>query len=84
MPVETKRKKGETFEAFLRRFNKRLMQSGVILETKQKNYLRKGHSRNKQKAVAIERKKYREKYEYLKKTGRLPEEKKKKRGGRRR
>lgn len=83
MPVEVKRKKGETFESFLRRFNKRLMQSKVIFEFKDKAYLRQQDSRNKEKTLAVERKKYREKMEYLKKIGRLPESKTRGRGRRR-
>lgn len=73
--MEIKRKKGETFEAFLRRFNKRLMQSGILLQYKKIRYLEKGKSRNMQKQSAVKRKSKREKIEYLKKTGRLPEDK---------
>ena len=82
MPVEVKRKKGETFESFLRRFNKRLMQSKVVFQFKTNTYLRKGKSRNEENKVAVERKKYREKMEYLKKIGRLPESKTRGRGRR--
>ncbi|MBT5338381.1 hypothetical protein HN858_00385 [Candidatus Falkowbacteria bacterium] len=74
MAIEVKRKKGETFEAFVRRFNRRLMQSGVVLEFKKRLYNRKDMSRNLQKADKISRKEYREKKEYLKKIGRIPEE----------
>ena len=83
--LEAKRKKGESFESFLRRFNKRLIQSGVIFEFKDKRFLTKDANKNKQKSIALERKKYKEKMEYLKKIGKLPEEKLrgKRRGGRR-
>ena len=81
MVVENKRKKGETFEAFVRRFNKRLMQSGVILDFKKKAYKKKSLNKNLQKSQTLSRKVYREKKEYLKKIGRLVEEP---RGGRRR
>lgn len=77
MAIEVKRKKGETFESFLRRFNKRLIQSKVILEFKDKAHESSHVSRNKQNMLAVERKKYREKIEYMKKTGRLVEDKKK-------
>jgi hypothetical protein len=77
MAIEVKRKKGETFESFLRRFNKRLIQSKVILEFKGRAHEQKKHSRNKQNLLAVERKKYREKLEFMKKTGRLVEDKKK-------
>lgn len=82
MSIEVKRKKGETFESFLRRFNKRLMQSKVVFEFKDRAYLKKIKSRNAEKKLAVERKKYREKMEYLKKIGRLPESKTRGRGRR--
>ncbi len=74
MPIENKRKKGETFESFLRKFNKKIMQSGVLLQYKKVRYYETPKSRNMQKVSAVERKKKREKKEYLKKTGKLPEE----------
>ena len=74
MALEVKRKKGETFESFVRRFNKRLMQSGTILEFKKKAYKKKAVSRNLEKAQTLSRKEYREKRDYLKKTGKLKEE----------
>jgi hypothetical protein len=83
MAIEIKRKKGETFESFVRRFNKRLMQSKVLFEYKDKAYLRKGKSRTQENKLAVSRKKYREKMEYLKKIGRLPESKTRGRGRRR-
>jgi len=78
MAIEVKRKKGETFESFLRRFNKRLIQSKVILEFKDKAHEKSHVSRNRQKMLAVERKDYREKIEYLKKTGHIIEDKRKK------
>jgi len=77
MAIEVKRKRGETFESFLRRFNKRLIQSKVILEFKDRAHEKRQVSRNKQNLLAVERKKYREKLEYMKKTGRLVEDKRK-------
>jgi len=79
MAIEVKRKRGETFESFLRRFNKRLIQSKVILEFKDKAHQHCHVSRNKENMLAVERKKYREKIEYLKKTGHIIEDKRKKR-----
>jgi ribosomal protein S21 len=74
MVVDVKRKKGETFESFVRRFNKRLMQSGVVLQTKKKAYTKKPVSRNLVKAATLARKDHREKKEYMKKIGKLREE----------
>ncbi len=78
MPIEVKRKKGETFESFVRRFNRRLMQSGTFLQFKKNIYFKKDANKNKQKSETLSRKVYREKKEYLKKIGRLPEEPQKK------
>jgi len=84
MAVDVKRKKGETFEAFVRRFNKRLMQSGTLLQFKKIRYHQKEKSRNLAKNSALVRLKKRAEIEYLKKTGRITEEQlKPKRGGRR-
>jgi len=72
--VEFKRKKGESFEGFLRRFNKRLQQSGKLYLARQIKYLRPKKSREEQKKSALVGKKYREKKEYLRKIGKLEEE----------
>ncbi|HUT22683.1 MAG TPA: 30S ribosomal protein S21 [Candidatus Bipolaricaulota bacterium] len=72
--VEIRRKKNETFEAMLRRFNRKTLESGKLLQFKKVKYLQPSKSRNLQKAstlVKLERKKQRE---YLKKIGQLPEE----------
>jgi len=72
--VETKRKKGETFEAFLRRFNKRLMQSGQLLQFKKIRYTTKEQSKYMTRKSAVHKKKVKEKREYLKKIGRITED----------
>lgn len=72
--VEVKRKKGETFESFLRRFNKRLMQSGTVLQFKKVRYYKRPISKNLQKKSALVRKERSELREYMRKIGRLEEE----------
>ena len=72
--VEFKRKKGESFESFLRRFNKRLQQSGKLYQARQMKYLQSKKSRIEQKKSALVGKKYREKKEYLRKIGKLEED----------
>lgn len=72
--VEVKRKKGETFESFIRRFNKRIMQSGILLQFKKIRFLQDKQSRNMNRTSSLTRKKNRETKEYLRKIGRLPEE----------
>ena len=72
--VETKRKKGETFESFLRRFNKKLLQSGKIIQAKKIKYSTRPMSSNKKKELALRRIKIRQKKEYLKKTGQIKDD----------
>ncbi len=72
--AEFKRKKGESFEAFLRRFNKRLISSGKLHLARQKKYLKKDKSRNELKKSTLELHKIRSKKEYLKKIGKLKDE----------
>lgn len=74
MPIEVKRKKGESFESMVRRFSRRVMQSGVVLEFKKKQFKRRVDSKGRCKKNTLARKEYREKREFLKKLGRLPEE----------
>ncbi|MBI5077234.1 30S ribosomal protein S21 [Candidatus Falkowbacteria bacterium] len=74
MAIEVKRKKVETFESLLRRFNRRMIQSKLVLECKRKAHYKRPLSRNRQRANALSRKTYSEKRNYLRKTGRLPEE----------
>lgn len=72
--VEFRRKKGESFESFLRRFNRRLVQSGKLLEARANQHHTGKKSRNLQKKSALIRLKYKSKQEYLRKTGKLKEE----------
>ena len=51
--VEFKRKKGESFESFLRRFNKRLQQSGKLMTARKKRYFHKDKNENKKKISAL-------------------------------
>ena len=75
--VEIKRKKGESFEALLRRFNQRTQSSGVILEVRKRKHHTKKPTKAKLKASAIARINTKVKRNYLEKIGMLPEEKKK-------
>jgi len=72
--VEFKRKKGESFESFLRRFNKGLQQSGKLYTVRQRQHLAPKKSKRKQKEYALTSMKLRAKRAYLRKTGKLKEE----------
>ena len=72
--MEFKRKKNESFEAFLRRFNRTIIRSRKLFEIRQNKYLQPKMNKSKQKDYALTSMKLREKKEYLKKIGRIKEE----------
>lgn len=71
---EIKRKKVESFEAFMRRVKKRWQQSGKVLQVKKIQFHKRKLNKNMRKKSALHRLAVSEKMEYLKKIGRLPEE----------
>ncbi|HDQ22802.1 MAG TPA: 30S ribosomal protein S21 [Candidatus Uhrbacteria bacterium] len=71
--AEAKRKKGETFESMLRRFSKKVMQSGKLLQAKKIRFLTKEPNKNLAKKLALRKKDIKAKKEYLKKIGKLEE-----------
>ena len=72
--AEVKRKKGESFEALIRKFNKRMQQSGKILQAKKIRFFDKGPNKNKQKELTLRKMEIKAKTEYLKKVGRLKDD----------
>jgi len=72
--VESKRKKEESFESFLRRFNKRLQQSGNLFRARKVQHTEPTKSRNLQKKSALISREYKLKNEYLRKIGKLKDE----------
>ena len=72
--AEIKRRKNESFEAFMRRVKKRWQQSGKILQVKKIRFYEGAKSKNTRKKSALHRLAMAEKIAYLKKIGRLPEE----------
>ena len=69
-----KRKKGESFEAMYRRFSKRMQQSRKILEAKDKQFVKPKKSKTTKKRSALVSLQLRSKKEWLRKTGKLEEE----------
>jgi ribosomal protein S21 len=82
MSVEVKRKKGESFDAMLRRFQRRFQQSGRGLQSKKIRFHTSEPNRNKTRRSALRRTEKKSEYEYLLKTGQLKEDPKKNRGRR--
>lgn len=70
--VEVKRKDNEPFESLLRRFNRKIQQSGVLVRARRIRFFEPAKSRNLLREDAIRRAENREKREELKKLGKLP------------
>jgi ribosomal protein S21 len=72
--LDIKRRKGESFESMLRRFTKRIQESGKMLQAKKIRFHTKKKNKNAARKSALRRIELATKREYLIKTGRLTEE----------
>lgn len=72
--IEVKRKKGESFEAFFRRAQARLRQSGKQQEIRSGRFFVPAPNKNKQRDSALRRLTKGARREYLLKTGKAKEE----------
>ena len=68
--VEVKKKDNESFDSLLRRFNRKIQQSGVLVRARKTRFFEPTKSRNLQRTNAIRRSELREIREELKRTGR--------------
>lgn len=71
--TEFKRKRGESFESFLRRFNRGLKNSRTLMIARDKKVLHPQKSRRKQKEYALKSLEMRKQKEYLRRIGKLEE-----------
>jgi len=76
--LEIKRRKGESFDALLRRFTKRVQLSGRLLEVKKHRFHTKPKNKTSLRKSALRRLETATHREYLLKTGRLTEEEERK------
>ncbi len=67
--VEVQRRKGESFESFYRRFQKRLFLSGKLLEARKSRFKKPKPSKRDKKESALRRNHISDKVSYLKKIG---------------
>lgn len=81
--ADVKRKKNETFDALLRRFQRRFQDSGRSIETRSRRFRSKDQNLTRRRDSALRREEMREQYQYLAKTGQLKEDPKKHRNQRR-
>ena len=72
--IEVRKKQNESVESMIRRFNKRVQQSGVLLRAKKRRFFEVTPSKEKRRGSAIRRQQILVRKEYLRKTGQLDEE----------
>jgi len=70
--VEVKKKEGESFESLLRRFNRKIQQSGVLVRARKTRFFEPVKSNRFVREDARRRADLKEKREELKKSGKLP------------
>ena len=71
--LEVKRKDGESFESMIRRFTKKTVQSGKIIQAKKVRFYNKPKTKRELKSSALRRKKISARLDYLKRIGKLDE-----------
>ncbi|PIP15609.1 MAG: hypothetical protein CO003_01720 [Candidatus Portnoybacteria bacterium CG_4_8_14_3_um_filter_44_15] len=74
MSIEVKRKEGETTRSLLRRFTRRIQQSGVLIRARKSRFLEKEKSRRERRESALRRNKIILEKDKLRKMGLLEEE----------
>lgn len=67
--VEVKKKDNESFDSLLRRFNRKIQQSGVLVRARRTRFFESPKSRNLQKVAARRRTQIKAQKEELKKLG---------------
>ncbi len=72
--LEVRRKKGESFESLLRRFSRRVQQSGKVLQAKKIRYYNAPKSKLELRRSALHRIQVRDKLEYMLRAGKIKEE----------
>lgn len=72
--AEIKRKQGESFESLIRRFNRKVQQSGRLIQSRKIRFYKPEKSRNLRRQSALRRLDIRDEREYLKKLGLLEDE----------
>ena len=74
MALEVKKKDGENTRSLLRRFSRRVQQSGVLLRARKNRFFEKERSKKEKRDGAIRRSQTRKEKDKLRKLGLLNEE----------
>lgn len=69
MSIEIKKRERETSQGLVRRFSKRIKQSGILLRARQIRFRERPKSRQMKKKSALRREEMRKEYERLEKMG---------------
>jgi len=73
MALEIKRKEKETSQSLIRRFSKRIRQSGILVQARKTRFRERPKSRQLKKRAALRREEMKKEYEKLKKLGKIKE-----------
>jgi len=71
MTLEVKKQERETSQSLVRRFGRRIQQSGILLRARSGRFYKRAESHQAKKRAALRRNELRKKYEELKKLGKL-------------
>lgn len=69
MALEVHKKLGENSQGLLRRFTKKVKQSGVLMRARKNRFYKREKSRQMRQRAALRREELRKEYEQLKKLG---------------
>ena len=72
--IEVKKKENESIGSLLRRFSKKVQQSGLLLQARGSRFFEKGKSRTERRKSALRRNKIVVEREKLKKLGKLEDD----------
>lgn len=71
MPLKAKKQNRESTQSLIRRFSRKMRKSGILLEARKRRFVKREKSQQLKKRTALRRNELQEKYEKLKKLGRL-------------
>ncbi len=69
MSLEVKKKLGENSQGLIRRFTKKVKQSGVLMRARKNRFFKRDKSKQMQQRAALRREELKKEYENLKKLG---------------
>jgi len=69
MTLEIKKEERETSQSLVRRFSRRMKQSGILLRARKIRFKKRGKSRQMKKRSALRREQMKREYEKLEKLG---------------